>query len=145
MPPHAAELIAYPCGRCGEALEAPVAGAPAWHRCPHCGRGGLPPFRSTVARQKLVEAWRDREPDVHVIGEDVMDEPAVPWFGSGRPADAGRDRPGRHPATTTGLTIAFALCVSLFVVTLFLGDNFTAGLFGVGAGVALLVLVRPSR
>ena len=142
-------IITYPCPRCGVGLEALAMSVADWLRCPACGKGGLPPFPSARPTPRAVAAKVTYDPDVLYIGEEVMNEPETPWFGTRRlnPVDPARtpetERPG--PSGRTALTVLFSLCLSVFTVLLFVGDNFRAGLFGVGAGLFLLMLVRPNR
>lgn len=137
------DLVTYPCPRCGVGLETTAHPEPAWHRCPRCGQGGLPPYPSDLARRKLMATRAQLGPEVLVIGDDAMEEPAIPWFGTRQAPPP--TNPSGGTVTQGLLTGVFAVCLALFVITLFLGSNFTAGLFGVVAGVVLLILVRPSN
>ncbi|WP_435017671.1 hypothetical protein TA3x_005289 [Tundrisphaera sp. TA3] len=137
--------VVYPCPRCGVGLEAPSVASPEWLRCPRCGTGGLPPFPSSRPKGNARPPKLGLDPDVLYIGDDDEGEPEGRWGVRMRPDPTGlaSRRPWSN-AIRTGLTVVFSLCISLFAVMLFLGENFKAGLFGVGAGLLLLMLVRPA-
>jgi hypothetical protein len=152
LDPDFAAIVGYPCPRCGVGLEARSLAIPEWLRCPSCGKGGRPPLANTK-RTPMNYAKFAYDPDVLVIGEEptAMEmEMETPWYGTtqSRPfAPERRPAFGNLPASAkrTGLSVVFSLCLSMFFVTLFLGESFKAGLFGVAAGVILLFLVRPTR
>jgi len=106
---------------------------------------------ATPIRTPLVSSKFAYDPDILVIGEEVMLEPETAWYGTTRlsPPRPSMPQPVAGPAPSeagrTGLAVLFSLCLSLFFILLFLGEAFKAGLAGVAAGLMLLFMVRPSR
>jgi len=129
-------IVNYECPRCHVALENRSSGAPAWLRCPACGRASMPPDHERNAGPPRSEV------DPFLIGVAASATASLPL--RPRPmAPMPAPMSTRNQTARLMLGSGFFLTMFLFIFSLLESNGFRAAMFGVAAAVFLFLLTRP--
>lgn len=132
-------FVSYPCAGCGATLSVRVSRVDTWHRCPSCGRSGLPPDGDWQPDRSVVTAGNLPGDETLVIGP-LFDPPGVPAPPAGPPA---RRRPLSVRRVVTLLLLAMS--VSLMIDALASRNMVNAVLGAILGAIGLFLMMRPAR